>query len=82
MTLTMYITERVQRILSKQFSVAESDITPDKTTASLHGDSLDWVEVCMAIEIEFGIEIDDDKWRHVSTVQNIVDHVARYTREA
>lgn len=82
MTNTRYITERVQRILSKQFGVSESDITPDKTTASLHGDSLDWVEISMVIEIEFGIEIDDDEWKHVSTVQNIVDHVARQIREA
>ena len=74
---TQDITQRVQRILSEHFGLETSQITPEKTAVSLNGDVLDWVVVCIAIEDEFGVEIPDDDWEVITTVQHIVDDVTK-----
>lgn len=55
------------------------DVTPaalSNTLEELDFDSLDEVELCMAIEKEFSLEIPDSEWDHVTTVQSIVVLVA------
>jgi acyl carrier protein len=63
------IPERVRKILVSKFDVAEADLTPEMTFKDgLGADSLDTVELAMAFEKEFGIEISDADVESINTV--------------
>ena len=54
--------EQIRKILAEQFSMNEDDITMDTSfTEDIGADSLDLVELVMALEQEFDLEIDDDE---------------------
>jgi acyl carrier protein len=68
--------EKVKKIVSEQLSVDEVDVKPDASFANdLGADSLDTVELVMALEEEFGIEIPDDAAEGIATVQDAVDFI-------
>lgn len=67
--------ERVQREIAQQLGCAETDAKPEATFVELGVDSLDTIELVMALEDEFGIEIADDRWEPVKTVQQALDVV-------
>ena len=68
--------EREQRIVCEQLGVSEEEVT---TSASfiddLGADSLDTVELVMAFEEEFEIEIPDEEAEKIATVKNAVDYI-------
>ena len=70
------IDERVKKIVIEQLGVKEEEVT---TTASfvedLGADSLDTVELVMALEEEFECEIPDEEAEKITTVQQAVDYV-------
>ena len=70
------IEERVKKIIAEQLGVKESEL---KNTASfvddLGADSLDTVELVMALEEEFETEIPDEEAEKISTVQAAIDYV-------
>lgn len=69
---------RLQKIVSQQLGVETSEVTPGASmTADLGADSLDLVELIMAIEEEFGIEIPDGEAEKISTVQDIIDYIEK-----
>ena len=65
--------EKVRSIVSEQLSIDDVDtITLDTSlTEDLEADSLDAVEVIMALEDEFGIEIPDEEAEHFKTIGDI-----------
>ncbi|HJG96900.1 MAG TPA: acyl carrier protein [Romboutsia timonensis] len=65
--------EKVKSIISEQLSIDNVDsITLDTSlTEDLEADSLDAVEVIMALEDEFGIEIPDEEAEHFKTIGDI-----------
>ena len=67
---------KVQKIVSEQLGVDEAEVKPDANFANdLGADSLDTVELVMALEEEFDIEIPDEAAEGISTVQSAVDFI-------
>jgi acyl carrier protein len=67
---------RLQNVIGKQLGLEPNDITPDADFGKeLGADSLDVVELVMAIEDEFEIEIEDQAASQISTVQDALDYI-------
>ncbi|HZX48692.1 MAG TPA: acyl carrier protein [Nitrospirota bacterium] len=72
----MSVEEKVKKIVGEQLGVDEEEITPDASfVEDLGADSLDTVELVMAFEEEFTIEIPDEDAEKIITVQNAVDYI-------
>lgn len=70
------VLEKVKQIIAGKMSISEDDITVDtKLKEDLQADSLDMVELVMAAEDEFGVEIDEDAVREFSTVGDVVKYI-------
>ncbi len=70
------VDEKVKKIIVEQLGVSEEDVTPEASFVNdLGADSLDTVELVMAFEEEFGLEIPDEDAEKILTVQNVVDYV-------
>lgn len=68
--------ERVKKVVIEQLSVEENLVTPEASfTADLGADSLDTVELVMAFEEEFGVEIPDEEAEKIATVQDAVKFI-------
>ncbi|WP_204105565.1 MULTISPECIES: acyl carrier protein [Spirulina sp. CCY15215] len=68
--------EKVQKIIVDQLEVDEESVKPEATFADdLGADSLDIVELVMALEEEFDIEIPDEAAEKIETVQLAVDYI-------
>ncbi|MBN1626408.1 MAG: acyl carrier protein [Deltaproteobacteria bacterium] len=72
------ILEKVKKIIAEQLDVSEADITPSASFVDdLGADSLDQVELIMAMEEEFNISIPDEDAEKISTVQDAVDYIKK-----
>ena len=70
------IEARVKKIIAEQLGVEESQVTNEKAfVADLGADSLDTVELVMAFEEEFSIEIPDDAAKDIQTVGDAVNFI-------
>lgn len=70
------VEEKVKKIVAEQLGVDEEEVTSEASFVDdLGADSLDTVELVMAFEEEFGIEIPDDDAEKIITVQNSVDYI-------
>ena len=70
------IFEKVKKIVADQLSVEPDNITARSNFANdLGADSLDTVELVMALEEEFDIEIPDEAAEKITTVQEAVDYI-------
>jgi len=65
--------ERVREIFVDQLGVNSEQVTPEATIADLGADSLDCVELLMALEYEFDICIPDEEADQCKTVQAVVN---------
>jgi acyl carrier protein len=70
------VEERVKKIISEQLGVEEDEVTPEASfVEDLGADSLDTVELVMALEEEFGIEIPDEDAEKILTVGKALDYI-------
>ena len=70
------IEERVKKIVAEQLGVKEDDIQNSASfVEDLGADSLDTVELVMALEEEFETEIPDEDAENISTVQHAIDYI-------
>ena len=73
----MSIEERVKNIVAEQLGSGEDEISNESSFIDdLGADSLDTVELVMALEEEFDIEISDDDAEKIATVQAAIDYVS------
>ncbi len=75
----MTLEEKVKKIIADTLSKNEGEIALDASlTEDLGADSLEIVELAMAMEEEFSIEIPDEDIEKISTVKDIVDYIAEH----
>jgi acyl carrier protein len=75
------ITEKVKQIISEQLGVEEAEVTPTASFVDdLGADSLDTVELVMALEENFDIEIPDDAAEKIRTVQDAIDYIDKHSK--
>lgn len=67
------IFEKVQQIIVNQLGIDEEEVTPESDIDDLGADSLDFVEIVMAVEEEFDIELTDDEADKIDTVGDLVE---------
>ena len=77
----MSVEDRVKSIIVEQLGVDADEVTPDASfVEDLGADSLDTVELIMAFEEEFGIEISDDEAEKIRKVKDAVDYIEKHTK--
>ena len=70
------IYKKIKRIIATQFNVNEDEITKDTSFKdTLNADSLDLVELIMAFEDEFGLEVEDEEMENIKTVGDAVEYI-------
>ena len=70
------VEKRVTQIVVEQLSVTEEEVTPDSSFVDdLGADSLDTVELVMALEEEFECEIPDEEAEKITTVKQAIDYI-------
>jgi acyl carrier protein len=68
--------DRVKKIIVEQLGVEENEVTPEASiTDDLGADSLDQVELVMAFETEFGIDIPDEEAEKIKSVGDAVSKI-------
>jgi acyl carrier protein len=73
------IQDKVKSIIVEQLGVDEDEVTLDASfTDDLGADSLDIVELVMAFEEEFSIEIPDEEAENISRVREAVDYIEKH----
>ena len=78
----MSVEERVKSIVAEQLSIGAEEIKNESSFIDdLGADSLDTVELVMALEEEFDIEISDDEAENISTVQSAIDYINKNSTE-
>ncbi|OGG97445.1 MAG: acyl carrier protein, partial [Candidatus Lambdaproteobacteria bacterium RIFOXYD12_FULL_49_8] len=72
------VAERVKKIIVDQLGVEEADVKDDSNFIDdLGADSLDTVELVMAFEEEFGLEIPDEEAEKITTVKIAIEHIQK-----
>jgi acyl carrier protein len=70
------ILEKLKAIVSEQLEIDAESITADtRLNEDLNADSLDVVEILMALEDEFGVEIPDEETEKMKTIGDVVDYI-------
>jgi acyl carrier protein len=71
------ISERVQGVIAASLGVERGEVRPESSfKADLGTDSLDVIEVALAVEKEFGVHVPDEALPAIKTVQDAIDYVA------
>ena len=76
----MSVEEKVKEIIIDQLGVEEKQVNTESSFIDdLGADSLDTVELVMALEEEFDVEIPDEDAEKIGTVQNAIDYIKDHT---
>ncbi len=73
--------EKVRQIVSEQLGVDEAEVTPSASFVDdLGADSLDQVELVMALEEAFNLQVGDEDAEKMLTVQSAIDYVEKHAK--
>jgi acyl carrier protein len=73
------VADRVKKIIVDQLGVEEETVTPEASFVDdLGADSLDTVELVMALEEEFGVEIPDEDAEKITRVKEAIDYIEKH----
>ncbi|HTZ99891.1 MAG TPA: acyl carrier protein [Candidatus Aquilonibacter sp.] len=73
------VEERVKQIIVEQLGVDEGEVTPSASFVDdLGADSLDTVELVMAFEEAFGVEIPDEDAEKIATVKDAIEYIEKH----
>ena len=75
------VEERVKQIITAQLGIREEIKNEASFIDDLGADSLDTVELVMALEEEFGTEIPDEEAEKITTVQQAIDYIQAHLEE-
>jgi len=76
------VEEKIKKIICEQLDVAEKDVVPEASFVDdLGADSLDQVELIMAMEEEFDISIPDEDAEKIGTVRDALDYIQKASSE-
>jgi acyl carrier protein len=77
--VTMNSEDRLKKIIAKELSVSEDEVTADASFIDdLNADSLDLVELIMALEEEFNVKISDEEADKIKTVRDAMDYIQEH----
>jgi acyl carrier protein len=77
----MSVEDRVKSIIVEQLGVDADEVTADASfVEDLGADSLDTVELIMAFEEEFGVEISDDEAEKIRKVKDAVEYIEKHAK--
>ncbi len=80
MATSAEVAEKVKQIIVDQLGLSPEQVKPEASfIKDLGADSLDIVELVMAMEEEFEIEIPDEEAEKIKSVQNAVDYIVEHT---
>ena len=71
------ITEKISEIIVDQLAVKREEVKPNATFSDLGADSLDTVELGMAVENEFDIKLEDKEVEKLTDVQSLIDLIVK-----
>lgn len=72
--------ERVRKLVCEQLGVKEDEVTPEASfVEDLGADSLDTVELVMALEEEFETEIPDEEAEKITTMKEAINYIEAHT---
>jgi len=78
----MSVADRVKEIVVEQLGVSADEVTPEASFIDdLRADSLDTVELVMALEEEFDLEIPDEEAEKIKTVGDAISHIENAKKE-
>ncbi|MES4786376.1 MAG: acyl carrier protein [Nitrospiraceae bacterium] len=79
----MAVEDRVKKIIAEQLGVDEDEVVPEASFVDdLGADSLDTVELVMALEDEFEMEIPDEQAEKITTVKQAIDYATAHVKAA
>ena len=79
----MSVEDRVKSIIVEQLGVDAEEVSPEASfVEDLGADSLDTVELIMAFEEEFGIEISDDEAEKIKRVKDAVEYIDKHSKSS
>jgi acyl carrier protein len=77
--MAMSADDRLKKIIAKELSVSEEEVTPDASfIEDLNADSLDLVELIMALEEEFNVKISDEEADKIKTVRDAMEYLQEH----
>lgn len=77
------VDERVKKVVIEKLGLKEGELKPEASFVDdLGADSLDTVELVMALEEEFDIEIPEEEAEKISTVQHAIDYITQHSETA
>ena len=80
--MSVAVDDKVKKIIIDQLGVDEAEVTPEaKFIDDLGADSLDTVELVMALEEEFGIEIPDEDAEKIATVRDAIAYIQDHRKD-